>query len=575
MKKQIITFLILFFLLCLLFSSFLTIKVKASPGWINVTSPSSGATYYEGNTIYIGWSFSNIGDYVKIELHRSGSYFTTLSYNTSSIGGYTWIIPNGYSSNYNYQIKVTSIKYPTDYDYSGNFYINQKTITITSPRSGQTLYQGDTHIIRWTSQNTGNIFRIELYKIGSLAKIITSNYYTSGSSKSYSWTISSEITTSSSYSIKIIDTSDISIYDYSGSFAISERSLKITSPSGGETWFKGETYTILWNSKNIGDYVSIKYKKEHAYYYNTIDTSAPNIGEYEWKIPSHLEIGHNYQIKINSWSYSNIYDISNSFSFDERYININSPKFDDKWLPNEIHIITWTSKNAGDKVNIWLLKNDVFYATIASNIKNNGSYNWIFENNYEADSDYSIQIMSNDYSTVYDNSVKFTIGGQSISIKSPTDNDIWYKEKSYSITWISQNAGNSVNITLYKNGKYYYTIATNVNNTGYFYWQKIPSDIQSDSAYQIKVESASYNDVYALSVGSFSIKETFIQQISGPIIIIAIISITSVASYFAYNKYRKKWQMEKQEKKEFEEQKIIQNMNTSVSQDEYEKIWEE
>ena len=105
---------------------------------------------------------------------------------------------------------------------------------------------------------------------------------------------------------------------------------------------------------------------------------------------------------------------------------------------------------------IWLLKNDVYYATITTNINNSGNYSWVFDNKFDSDSDYKIQIMSYDYNSVYSESQKFTIGGQSITIISPNEGDIWYKGQSYEIRWTSENAGKYVNIKLYKQASYYF-----------------------------------------------------------------------------------------------------------------------
>ena len=576
MNKQLLTATVVIILTGIGFLSIISENVVAAPGWITVYSPSSGATYYEGSTMYISWGSSDVGNYVRIELYKTGYLFTTISSNTSNDGSYSWTIPNGYSSSSYYRIRVTSTLHASDYDDSDHFYINEKSITVTSPYAGQTLYQGDTHTIRWTSENTGYYFKVDLYKSGSYVKTITSSKYSYSGYGSYSWAISTDLSISSSYKIKITDTSDGSVYGYSGEFSIDRRSIKITSPAGGETWFKGEMYTITWTSKNAGSQVSIKYKKEHAYYYSTIDLYEPNDGIYEWTIPSSLDLSYNYQIKISSRSYSNVYDVSESFSIDERYIDISSPSWDDKWLPNETHVIEWESKNAGNQVDIWLLKNDAHYATIATNVNNSGSYDWIFQNIFDADSDYKIQIMSKRYNNVYDQSEEFTIGGQTITITSPADGDIWYKGESYIIIWISKNAGDFVNIKLYKGGDYYCTIASNVENNGEYRWSEISSDISPDSSYQIRIDSVSYNDVYGLSEGSFTIEETFLQKISGPILLIGAIGGIVLVSLVIFFKLKKRWLKPEKDASDTVNLGVAQaGINKKeANQDEYDQIWE-
>ena len=71
----------------------------------------------------------------------------------------------------------------------------------------------------------GNGYR--LYKSDTYLETIISSYYRTGTYKSYSWIIPSDLSTGSSYSIKITDVSDTSTYDFSNYFSIEERSLNL------------------------------------------------------------------------------------------------------------------------------------------------------------------------------------------------------------------------------------------------------------------------------------------------------------------------------------------------------------
>lgn len=79
--------------------------------------------------------------------------------------------------------------------------------------------------------------------------------------------------------------------------------MSISSPNGGEIWYKGEIYTISWNSENVGDYVQIELYKGNTYV-STIDLNASNNGSYNWKIPEGIETDE-YTIKITSKSDTN------------------------------------------------------------------------------------------------------------------------------------------------------------------------------------------------------------------------------------------------------------------------------
>lgn len=573
MNKYLIVFLTLLFTVNS-FSSLFSINASASPGWINVYSPSSESIYYDGETILIRWTSFDIGNYVKIDLYRSESFYTTISYNTSNTGYYSWLIPNGYSSSNYYKIRITSLMQSNEYDESSIFYINQKTITVTSPVNGQTIYKGDTQSIQWQSEDSMHYYKIELYRNNNFIETISSSKYSSSRYGYYLWTVPSDITVGSSYKIKITDLSNNNIYGFSGTFLIDERYINIQKPSSDETLYKGEDYTIKWTSKNAGNQIKIEYKKEYDYYYTSLATYISNTGEHIWTVPNNLNTEYRYQIKITSLHYQNTYDISGLFTIDERYIIVKTPGFKDNLPPNEIHNIKWESKNAGDKVDIRLLKNNFYYSTIATNIDNNGSYNWRFENIFSPDSDYSIQIISKTYSNVYGQSNKFTIEGQTINIKSPENNDIWYKGETYEVLWESENAGDFVNIQLYNNKKYAITIASDIENTGQYKWKKIPSDLTAGSSYTIKITSVSYEDVYAFSKGNFTIQDTFFNSIIRPIIILVIIFsiIILTAVFLKRKKIFFKNKKEDHNNTTFESKPYANR--TELTAEEYDNIWE-
>jgi hypothetical protein len=99
-----------------------------------------------------------------------------------------------------------------------------KTITVTSPKGGESWGVTTTQSITWTS--TGNIqnVKIELFKGGNLASTIVSSTPNDGSKN---WTLPGSLAAGSDYQIKIIDTSDETVSDTGGAFTI-------TTPTGSQ-----------------------------------------------------------------------------------------------------------------------------------------------------------------------------------------------------------------------------------------------------------------------------------------------------------------------------------------------------
>jgi len=94
-------------------------------------------------------------------------------------------------------------------------------ITVTSPNSGDTWYQGGTNAIGWSSENAGSYVDIDLYQDEYFHSIIALSISNDGS---YSWTVPSGLSTDSYYEILITDSSDSSVYGYSGYLSIQKSS---------------------------------------------------------------------------------------------------------------------------------------------------------------------------------------------------------------------------------------------------------------------------------------------------------------------------------------------------------------
>ena len=109
---------------------------------------------------------------------------------------------------------------------------------------------------------------------------------------------------------KIINSANGRAYDVTGSFNfqadslktafdLNTRSIKLTSPNGGETWNPRRRYDITWRSGGI-DNVKIELYKGTVLK-TVICASAPaGTGKYTWTIPANIPRGTKYKIKITS-----------------------------------------------------------------------------------------------------------------------------------------------------------------------------------------------------------------------------------------------------------------------------------
>ena len=86
--------------------------------------------------------------------------------------------------------------------------------------------------------------------------------------------------------------------------------ITITSPTGGETWYTGDTNNINWTSSNAGPDVKIELSHDGGSTWSTITSSTPNVGSYAWTVTSPASSA--CRIRITSISYPSVSDMSSA-----------------------------------------------------------------------------------------------------------------------------------------------------------------------------------------------------------------------------------------------------------------------
>ncbi len=474
--------------------------------YITVTTPNGGETWEMGTSCNITWN-DNISSNVKIELYKSGSFYRTISSSTSSDGTYNWNIPNDLEESSIYKVKITSTSNGSLNDYSDNYFtIEEETqadyITITSPNGSETWQMSTSHNITWDDNISSNV-KIELYKSGSYYRTISSSTSSDGT---YNWSIPTDLVESSWYKVKIISTSNSSLYDESNSyFTIEEQPyITVTSPNGGETCQMGTSYNITWDD-NISSNVKIELCKSGTYNI-LIEDSTPSDGSYSWSIPTDLTASSSYKVKVTSNSNSSIYDYSNNdFTIEESdYITVTSPNGGETWEMGTSCNITWND-NVSSNVKIELYKSGSYYRTITTSTSSDGLYSSIIPTDLAESSSYKVKITSTSNSSVYDYSNNyFTIEESDyITVTSPNGGENWKILTVKQITW-NDNISSNVKIDLYKSGSYYRTITTSTSSDGFYNWN-ISNVLEESSSYKVKITSTSNSSIYDYSNNNFTL----------------------------------------------------------------------
>jgi C1A family cysteine protease len=183
------------------------------------------------------------------------------------------------------------------------------SLTISNPNNKSSWKIGTSQDIIWNSTGIIPDVKIELYNDNLFSIEIVSSTSNDGS---YNWTIPSDLNTSTQYQFKISDASNPFIYNYSEYFKIFTPIIVIINPSSLTKWETRASEKINWTSIGTILHIKIELYKNDLFIMEIVK-AIPNNGSYFWTIPSDLEEGGDYQIKITDASESSIFNFSECF----------------------------------------------------------------------------------------------------------------------------------------------------------------------------------------------------------------------------------------------------------------------
>ena len=196
-----------------------------------VVSPNGGEIWKRGQPATISWIYGgNAGTHVKIELLSSGAYVRTIA-ETAPIGAggsgsYSWTVPVEMNLSSSYTVRITSVQnqFLSDVNNAPFTIAESERIVVTAPNGGESLERSQPYTIRWRYYGSpGANVSIRLYKAGVLNRtIIASTPIGADGQGSFTWTVPANQATGSDYKIRVTDTSDDTVNDYSdANFTIS------------------------------------------------------------------------------------------------------------------------------------------------------------------------------------------------------------------------------------------------------------------------------------------------------------------------------------------------------------------
>ncbi|NOR45545.1 MAG: hypothetical protein GQ534_08185 [Candidatus Delongbacteria bacterium] len=495
---------------------------------ITITSPNGGELLEAGTTVTITWT-DNVSGEVKIELFE-GVEGTEIESSTASDGSYDYNIPVGFTAG-PYKVKITDMNNTGVYDFSDEpFAITPPAtsdyIVVTSPNGGETLEMGTTHTITWTDNITDANVLIELLKNG----IFNSNIILSTENDgSYDYAIPTSLTADNDYRVRVTGLTSATSDDSNNDLEIRAAGdfISVVSPNGGEEWEMGTTEIIFWND-NIDDNVKIELLDNGVS--TVITSSTPSDGSFDYSIPTNLDDGSDFRIKITSLGDDLITDSSDDdFSIEPppSYIIVTSPNGGETFQAGTTQTIRWED-NIDEYIWIYIYQEENFVAAYYT--ESDGSHEidiplsavgsdlyWVV---IRSEYDYSINDDSDDFFTVIAAppfiEVGYPNGGEELMIG-----------ETYWIGWQDNIQGN-VKIEFYESGTL--IPESTIDNAGNEGWYEIdiPLDAPLMDGLTMKISSIGDPSIFDWSDGEFSVISN---EISIPNEFTSISSIPHTGNY--------------------------------------------
>jgi len=450
---------------------------------LKLTSPVGGEIWAAGTTQNITMTGSAV-NFVKIEFtSNNGIDWNTITSSTPWSGSYAWSLPNINSTQCKVRISDAADGNPSDVSAS-TFVINPiAAISVTAPNAGDVFVAGDPVNIKWTSTGVQNV-KIEYTTDNGILN--TDWHSLVDNTPSNGLYVTSFSVPTNQYRIRISEAVNGSPMAYSnGVFTISPqpvRSVTVMSPNGGENWLVGATNEIRWTSTNI-DSVKIEYSIDGGADWNTIISSTPSNGLYNWVVPVTTYRSDICLIRISNTKLGTPSDISDgNFS-----IHPNSKLL--RWeFPNggeyiwQDTLVTWVSTGVSN-VNIdYTDDNGNTWNPVAVNYHSTGAFWWILPISQPStlarlriydSSDPTVSDMSDSYFNLH---IK-----AGINIIAPGASASFSVGSKMNISWTGNDKISSVKIEYWSdNTKRWNLIADNVPSTykkiNNYLWQSIPQN---------------------------------------------------------------------------------------------------
>jgi hypothetical protein len=483
---------------------------------LQVISPTT-APQYLAYPVAIQWSDWNatlavptVDTHVDIDLYHPVHGVTSVAtavlttYGTNTLN---WTLPITVTPDVDYQIRVTSVEFPSMVRYSALFPV-ENPIVVTSPAPSTNFYANDTLPVTWTYPIASDAaaLKIVIQSVNSVqhAYVVTSSTDNDGL---YIWAIPSDVI-HDDYQVQVQHVSK-GLTAVSGAITINENNPMVFVQDIAAIQYLGQDLKLNWRYDTGGmvAYTAVSVREGPDYsvvvpgysdiFPGIINDDTTNGNQHTWTVPFDFPLGTNYRIAIHAPGLSlttPVFEVAQP-------IALVTPAAGAVIQKDTSIDLTWTYENGG-VTNIQIdLINDVNTYTLSASEANTGSETTVTVNipsSVVVPAAYHIQLTDLTTGVVYQSEPMSVVTPITVSL--PVAAQQHTRNTNLTVEWSYSNAAN-MKVELF-NATNTYTLLdsiTNVQpttNTAI----NIPNTVQLGD-YQIRVTD--------LGLTSFSVSDTF------------------------------------------------------------------
>ncbi len=310
-----------------------------------VLAPNGGESWHATEKREITWM--TVGTVKDISIDYSGDDFKTyetIEHGLMNTGRYTWDVPDRLGENF--KVRICDTDNPHGCDFSDNVFAVRSPLEITAPRGGEEWLVGSNQEIRWNTY--GSVRRVAVSyasKPGNWIKLIDEL----PNEGHFLFRVPDDISREVLFKVTDYDNEVLSSVSR-GPLAILG-SFDLITPDGGQKWAAGTTQKISWDTLGAVSNARLEYSfDDFKNDINLIESSIPNTGSYEWKVPA--KTGLTAKVRIADANHTEAFDTSKEVFKIMPGMTVISPNGGEQWTAGHKEKITWKTEGKSDWVRI-------------------------------------------------------------------------------------------------------------------------------------------------------------------------------------------------------------------------------